>query len=537
MATATFSHRPSINRVPALIAALAICGVLGAISILVPPFMENDTGYGFLAWRGTLLGTANSVITANPANIAQDSVEFLTWFSPGQYLIPGAISLIGVPIGIAITLTVALSMLACLIGWVMVVKVFAPRTGLALLVVLLIGSFRYSTSEFGLYHGGEILVQAATPWLILVGWRVPEIDAVRAALVATVAVFLAFLAKLTGIIVVAAALMAGSLVSLAFDRRITRGMIGGAVGALAALVIIYVTFLSRGATSASHTSWSLPFGRITISPLVPWVAGLSWVDMMGRNVFGYTYFLAIPIQYVALIVPPAVLVISLVWFWRPLTISERKLRSFSMWFYGLVLAVLILLYIHGADIAVEERYFRPAGTLLFACALISALAAGTPRWMRHSFLALCVVMALYGVASFSHRAWNASNGQSLDRTSWTNQEIFDAGAIRFARQQFDLEGRNALFVLPASQLALTLPLRARILVTGLNWEPLSHVLSVRYAGRVPGHVFVLLPNTIFGLANGMLDMSKVRTFLSTFTDYAPDAWSSKSFANMTVFFQ
>jgi hypothetical protein len=259
--------------------------------------------------------------------------------------------------------------------------------------------------------------------------------------------------------------------------------------------------------------------------------------MMRINDFGYTRLLDIPIQYFALVVPPAVLVISLVWFWRPLTISEKKLRSFSIWFYVLVVAVFILLYIHGADIGVEERYFRPVGTLLFICALISALAAGTPRWMSHSFLALCVVMALYGVASFSHRAWNMSNGQSLDRTSWTNQQIFDAGAVRFARQQFALEGRNALFVLPASQLGLTLPLRARILMTGLNWQPLSEVLSVRYAGRVPGHVVVLLPNTIFASANGILDMSKVRTFLSTFTDYAPDAWSRKTFANITVFLQ
>ena len=218
-AAVTLRHPQTI--VPALIAALTICGVLGGISLFVPPFIENDTGYGFLAWRGTLLGAANSFITADPTNIAEDKVEFFTMFKPGLYMIPGAISLImGVPLGIAMTLTVTLSLLACLVGWAMVVRAFAPRTSLALLVMVLIGSFRYSTSEFGIYHGGEILLQATTPWLVFDGLSRSANGSDLAALLSAGAVFLAFLAKLTGIIVVAAALVAGGLVCFAYGRGI-----------------------------------------------------------------------------------------------------------------------------------------------------------------------------------------------------------------------------------------------------------------------------------------------------------------------------
>jgi hypothetical protein len=245
MMTALLRCQQRIDCVPALIPALAICGVLGGISLLVPPFIDYDSADGFLAWRGTLLGAANSVITPNPANIAQDKAEFLAYWSPGQYLIPGAISLMGVPLGIAMTLTVGLSMLACLIGWAMVVRAFTPRTSVTLLVTVLITSFRYSTHAFGTYHGGEILLQAATPWLLLTAYRVPEMNAIPAALLAAGAVCFAFLAKVSGLIVVAAALGAGGLVSLAFGRRITHGMIGGALGALAALAIVYIAFLSR----------------------------------------------------------------------------------------------------------------------------------------------------------------------------------------------------------------------------------------------------------------------------------------------------
>lgn len=99
------------------------------------------------------------------------------------------------------TLTVPLALLASLIGWIMVVRAFVPSTSLAILVVVLIGSFHYSTHAFSTYHGGEILLQAATPWLVLTAYRVPEMDAVRSALLAAGAVLFAFLAKHSGPIV------------------------------------------------------------------------------------------------------------------------------------------------------------------------------------------------------------------------------------------------------------------------------------------------------------------------------------------------
>ena len=62
--TASLAHPQAINCAPALIAAFAICGVLGGISLLVPPFINSDSGHGFLAWRGTLVGAVNSIIVS-----------------------------------------------------------------------------------------------------------------------------------------------------------------------------------------------------------------------------------------------------------------------------------------------------------------------------------------------------------------------------------------------------------------------------------------------------------------------------------------
>jgi len=85
--------------------------------------------------------------------------------------------------------------------------------------------------------------------------------------------------------------------------------------------------------------------------------------------------------------------------------------------------------------------------------------------------------------------------------------------------------------LPTPQIPVTLPADARILTRDLEWgEPAAARPSLRYAGRVAGHVFVLLPNSLS-------DTSKARGLLSAFTDYPPDGWQKKKFANMSVFFQ
>ena len=57
----------------------------------------------------------------------------------------------------------------------------------------------------------------------------------------------------------------GEPVSLAFGRRVTRGMIAGAIGAVAALAVLYVGFLSRGPTGVSEATWSLLFRNIAFA--------------------------------------------------------------------------------------------------------------------------------------------------------------------------------------------------------------------------------------------------------------------------------
>src|SRR5262245_27069016 len=58
-------------------------------SLYIPPRIFTDSGIGFLALRSMLDGGAfNNITVADPSNIANDLAIFLTWWSPGQYLVP-----------------------------------------------------------------------------------------------------------------------------------------------------------------------------------------------------------------------------------------------------------------------------------------------------------------------------------------------------------------------------------------------------------------------------------------------------------------
>ncbi len=504
--------------------------------------MESDTGWGFMAWRGTLLGHFNCLFVPDSENITRDTATFLTLWSPGQYLIPGIISLSGVPLGVAIALTATLCLLLSLLGWIKVFKEYYPDSRIVIFGVLSIAAFRYSTVPFGIYNGGEILLQAATPWIVLGAFKVPYLSAVSAGLLAAVLVFIAFLIKITGLIVAGSALMAGGLVALERLRKIERGMLGGAFGALIVIGVVYALFLSRGETQLSSgplsggpapgLHWSILLPGVLFSVVAPWVAGISWGDLLawifwhpGRELIQRGGWVL-----VWFMLPCAVSVASLVMLWQPKTQKESDLRIFVFWYYSIIVIIFAYLYYKGANIGYEERHFRSVGTLLFVAALVGAMGSNIPSWIRNIFLVLVGFMALYGLASFSSRALAAADWHAADRLSWTNQPLVDQSAIRYLQQEYSREGREALFVIPSPDIVVTMPLEARMIFLEIDSARESRIAALRYKGRVPGHVFVLLQNRIAESAKG-------QALLRAFIDYDPLRWTRRTFSYSSVFVQ
>jgi len=521
----------------ATVLAFILCGLFTLAGLLVPPSLSHDAGWGMQEWRTLAAGgPINTMISPDPADISRDQASRVTWWSPGQYLIPGILTLLGLRLGTALTITAGASLLCCLLGWIHVAKHFAlsPRT--ATLVVAFIGTFRYSTLPFGIYNGGEILLQGITPWLILTGCRVPSMSALRAAGLACLAVWIAFFAKLTGVMVASAALLTGAVEALIRLRRITAGMLAGAVGASFAFGSLYVVWFSRGTTPASGTGWSFRFGDVFFALAAPWGAGISWGDMLAallrRSALDEPIEGRLPSAVLWLLLPPVLLFVTVIvkgWKLCAGDANLSRLLKIAAGFYAVCALAMSAIFLRGGDVSLEERHLRAAGMLIFVCVLAVADRLPSNSVSRVAVGALCGFMSLYGCFAFAHHAWSTKQGE-IDHYSRTHQASVDESAIEFARAAFAREGRDALFVLPSPDVACAFSPSARILSNHIKFESDAAILARTYRGKVRGRLYVIVPTGIAQSAKGTL-------LLKEFIDYPLDAWEMHNLGSSTVFVQ
>src|SRR5581483_2040889 len=111
----THKHLPNI--IMGAITVLVI--VLGILLYSSPPAVFPDPANGFHVMRSMEMGGGfNRIVRADQDDIAQNTPEFLTWWTPGQYLVPYAFrSLLGINTGQASALTITLCQLLGIWGF------------------------------------------------------------------------------------------------------------------------------------------------------------------------------------------------------------------------------------------------------------------------------------------------------------------------------------------------------------------------------------------------------------------------------------
>jgi hypothetical protein len=517
--------------------ALVLCGLFTVGGLFYPPSLSHDAGWGMQEWRTLAAGGPfNTTVSPDPADISRDQASFVTWWSPGQYLIPGMLTVLGLRLGTALSITAGASLLLCLIGWIQVVKYFALGPGTAMLVVAFIGTFRYSTLPFGVYNGGEILLQGLTPWLVLAGCQIPFLSSVRAAALACLAVWIAFFAKLTGVMVASAALLVGAVEAVGRVRRITSGMVAGAGGAILAFGALHAEWFSRGTTPASGTGWSFDLGNFFFALATPWGAGISWGDLLAallrRSSSDEPMEGHLPSVFLWCLLPPVILFLAVIlkgWREKSNDTNLNKLIRITVGFYVVCALAMAAIFMHGGDVSLEERHLRACGMLIFVCVI--AIISRMPRnsVVRLTVLALCGLMSLYGCFVFAHGARSTKHTE-VDPYSRTHHASVDEGAIEFLRTAFAREGRDALFVLPSPDIATAFSPSARILTNHIEFEPDATVAARTYRGKVRGPLYVIMPNRVAESAKGAL-------LLKEFVDYPFGGWESHSFDTSTVYVQ
>jgi hypothetical protein len=491
------------------------------VSLCIRPVINWDSGLGFLALRNMLEGGRfNYVAEPDPTNIADTIAAFQTWYSPGQYLAPGIFVWLGADYGVAISLTVLIATLVGVIGWAQVARSFGVSSFVLLLFVIGLVSFRYSTHVFQDYQGGEPLLFAVAPWsLYVLRWaadKPPRICFPVSLLVAAVL----FFAKLSGLVVFAATVLAISLLNGLSRRRLTSSMVA-IWGASATAALLFLAFWkSRGYVPADA---GLPLALTWQAIWFP-LAGAAFSGFSGLDLSSWLFqpnlFKLAVTSYVA----GPIGLLLMIWAW--VRLRNTPYRDMAVLLFVVIAfyaAFFAAMYIKQANIGYTERYFRYVGVLFLLMLLVAA-----DRWRVSAAKGIAIllvgVFSFGGVASFAADARDLMRGHYYDPVSGTSQTIVPPAVLEYLRSATtEYKWQGPIAVLPSPVAAVALP-GFRFIVVHPDF-----LRGRTWAGKAD-RIFVIAQER-------MVEDGRADALLRSFFSYDINSWERVRMESTVVFYQ
>src|SRR6478736_5489880 len=478
--------------------------VLFFVSLSNPPTIEWDSGVGFIVLRSMLGGGSfNIFIEPDHADISRDLGTFLSLWTPGQYIVPGALIWLGSNYGLALSLTTLIATLTGVIGWAQVARRFAVTPFVLIAFVSGLVSFRYATFAFRNYHGGEILLFAMAPWALYVLQRAVEKPPLICFAISLLSAAMLFFAKLTGLLCFGANVLAISLLYVAREARLSASIIAMWAASLTGALVFLLFWPARdlGVGSARWLSTWFPVAGTAL-------AGFSGLDFLRSLLMHSSEMIAFdPYDpYVAadkanyVLGPLGLLFIILIWF----RIRDTRYRAMAIFLLSIAAsytaALIAIIYFTNAIFYFEERHLRYSGIIVFLLFLVAIDQSG--RSLAKSCALLVVgAFAVYGLISFTRSTLELGEGRYYDRLTGTSQKDQPAVVLEYLRsEQREHNWRSPMAVLLSPNAAIALP-GFRVFVAD----------RLPKAGRTE-KIFVIVQERM--LSNGIAEK-----LLKTFRDY------------------
>ncbi|MDB5151925.1 MAG: hypothetical protein JWR54_676, partial [Mucilaginibacter sp.] len=258
--------------------------VLGTLLFIAPPSVFPDPANGFLVMRSMEMGGGfNLMISPDQADISKNTAEFLTWWSPGQYLVPYAFKLLfGINTGRASAVTITLCQLLGVAGFYSFFKKIGFTAFISAISVLFIACQQFFVVPYVFYNGGEILTFAFTGWF-LYGCTALKTADWKLVLFVLFAGWIGFICKSSVMwVYVGGLLFLWLRLSLPQKKLLDwiKNSIWIAIPAIIAISTIYVFYLSKGQNPASATGHlKLDWKTFSFPIASPLLAGFSVDDL------------------------------------------------------------------------------------------------------------------------------------------------------------------------------------------------------------------------------------------------------------------
>jgi hypothetical protein len=490
------------------------------ISLFVRPLMSYDSAEGFIALRSMFNGAPfNYIASPDPGNIANNVETFLAWWSPGQYLAPGAFIWFGADYGLAIALTTLISTVIGLVGWVRLARNFDVSCRVLFLFIAGLTTFSYVTHSFCSYNGGDVLLFAVLPWSLLgLQWAVKKGPALSLATSMLLAGLL-FFAKLSALFVFAANLAAISLLDIVGRRRLTFSLIAMWAGAAVAALLILVFWLARGPTPVSGSGYALTWPGVLYPFAASAFSGFP-IDSILNRVFLYP---SAPIlsnigQTSYVLGPFGLMLMGWVWFrlrntrYRPMAVCLLSVIAFYV-------AGYVAMYVRNGNVVpFTDRYFRYVGMLFF---LLLLVAMDQWHWRLARGIPILIVgmFTVYGLTMYARDINFITRSPHYDPASGTAMEIVSPAVLEYLRSDMATHNwRDAIAVVPWPEAANGLPCYRIIFdFAFIDSASFDDIARQKWGGHVE-KLFVIVDEK-------MRSDGKADAVLRSFVDYDPTKWS------------
>lgn len=493
-----------------IIAATALFILITGILIYIyPAAVFPDPSWGFQVLRGMRMGGHfNMLPSPDMTDLSKNNPSFLSWWSPGQYLVPYFfISLFKLNIGQANAVVVIICSLTGLAGLYACFKKIGFSANIAALSIAFIACQQAFIIPFVFYNGGEILLFAFAGWF-LYGCIAFTKTNWAAMLFILASGIIGFFCKSAFVWIFFSGLFCLWL-RLSSGKEIKQWLLNGisiGIPAVLSIAIIYATYLSKGDNPASDSQGlKLAWETFSFPLAAPLLAGLSVDDLTNGLVNHAGPAVFNPLWTIIVIVLLAIISLTLViYLYRVIPYTNYKLLlaifyTISVLFFGIT-------FLRQANISYESRHLRIIGLIITPGIIYLITKLGTPYRLLVGLTWLFITYhsVKYLTAGYHRNRYYAAHGHT-----GIAQEFIDQGTLNYLHA-LDAQQNNAIFVFISPDLGLEIE-HNRI----ITFDPVSDTLTADediypYAGHA-GPLYIVLPQNYAG--------KKANLYFSKFPGY------------------
>jgi hypothetical protein len=485
---------------------LSIIGVflliMGMLLFFNPPGLFPDPALGFQVLRAMHLGSSFNVFNSpDQSDIAQNYDEFLTWWSPGQYLIPDFFqTLFHINTGKAIAIVVTLSQVCGLAGF----YAFFKKIGFTPIVATLSIAFIICQQAFVVpyvyYNGGEVLLFAFEGWFLLgcVSINKPGFLLVLFILLSG---WVGFFLKSSFVWIYAAGLCGLWIRLSAKQQPFSKWFWNAAwigVPAIISIATIYFTYISKGQSPASAANgFNFTFQTLGFPLASPILSGFSIDDLL-HGLFFHSGKPILPAGWsLCLLIFVALTTVIVIWLIVK-KVPNENYRLFLLVFYCTAILFFGSSYLRQLTISMEARHYRILGILIFPGIIYLASKLKTQYVLLCSLIPLLLLIINFNYLIRGYQA-NKNGARGVTGVTQTNVDQQSLNQL----MKLDNENRNATFVFISYDTGLEIFHNRIITLLPISDDLKIDIDDYRYLGHA-GPLYIVLPESYNGPKEKMI---------------------------------